>query len=101
MPKGLKIERRRPMIEFQTDNLALQSAVGGAWGAGSSIVVYARKREGAGFVSNATAEHVSFSGADGIVKVYESISGGGSGDATRTVRYWPAVLSINGATAIT
>jgi hypothetical protein len=100
-PAGIKIERRRPMIEFQTDNLALLNALGAGWGLGSSIVVYARKRSGAGFVADATAQHVSFSGADGIVKVYENISAGGSGDATRTVRYWPEALVINGATAIT
>lgn len=95
------IVRRRPYIEIVTEDLPTLAALGSTWGVGTACVVYARKRSQTGFVADATASHISFSFADGLVKPAQ-ISGAGVGaNSTRTLRFYGEALSVSGGTAIT
>lgn len=95
------IVSRRPMIEVTTYDLAALSALGSAWGIGTAVVAYARKRDGTSFVADATAEHCSFTFADGIVKPVMISGGAASTHASRTLRFFGEALVVSGATAIT
>lgn len=96
---GVKIVRRRPMIEIRSEDLAVLSSLGAAWGVGSSIVVYARKRSGASFVADGTAQHVKITGADGLIRP-QTISASGGGSATRSIIFYPESITLAGSQAI-
>ena len=94
------IVMRRPMIEVTTEDLDALSALGAAWGVGTSIVAYARARSGTSWVADATTSHVKFSGTDGIIKPVE-MGASGAGDGSRTIRFYLEGLTIAGSSAIT
>lgn len=61
----------------------------------TALAVYHRKRaEGATYVANATAQHVSFSFADGIASV-QNVSGSGNQPAIPTLRCFGEALSVS------
>jgi hypothetical protein len=96
------IVRRRPVIEITTHDLPTLSSLGAGWGTGTALVAYARKRSTTGFVADATAQHVKFSFADGVVKAVSGITGAGVGDnSTRTIRFVGESLTVTGGVAIT
>lgn len=70
----------------------------GAWKAGASLTAYLRKRATAGFVADATAEHIKFSFADGIVQ--SQVSGQSAEDASRSITFMGEALTVATSTAI-
>lgn len=96
------IVRRRPVIDVTTYNLGQLAALGGTWGVGTSVVVYARQRSGVGFSADASAVHVSISFADGLVQPVQTIAGAGvGGHSTRTLRFFGEAAVVSGSSAIT
>lgn len=96
------IARRRPVIDITLYDLDDLNALGAGWGAGTALVVYARKRAVTGFVDDATAEHISFSFADGLIQPVASVAGEGvGGNSTRTLRFMGESLTVTDDTAIT
>jgi hypothetical protein len=93
-PTDTFIEARRPFIDVRTYDMDILSALGSALAAGTSLVAYMRKRSGfgTGFVSDVTAAHAKFTFADGAIKPQEW-NAGGTGDATRTIRFWGESLT--------
>src|SRR5690606_29320348 len=95
------IVRQRPVIDITTYNLGQLAALGGTWGAGTAVTVYARKRSGAGFVADATTEHVLISFGAGLIAPVQTIAGAGvGGHSTRTLRFFGEAITITGSSAI-
>jgi hypothetical protein len=89
-----------PTIEIRCYDVEEITGALGGWLAGTSLVVYFRKRAAGGtFVADLTAQHLKFSFADGIVDA--GLGGSGVGDdATKTYIFHGELLTAVGSQAI-
>lgn len=101
-PDRLYIVSRRPSMDvlfndFDDVDSLIADAV---WtDIGSNCIAYMRKRSGAGYVANGTAQHLSFTFAGGIVDM-QSLSASGASTGVAGVRLYGESLSVSAAAAI-
>lgn len=88
-----------PSIEISGPGLDQVLGALGGWVAGTSLVAYFRKRAPTGFVADATAEHIKFSFADGLIR--SSVSGSQGQDASKSISFFGESLVVTANSAIT
>lgn len=103
-PQLIYIRAQRPSIDLQFESLEAIGNFGAAFTVMTAAAVYFRKRSGIGYVADATAEHVKFTFADGLITT-ETISGAGGNDGIQsaggTVRLFGEALTASATSAIT
>lgn len=98
-PTSLHIQERNPSIDVTFDDAGNLANFAAGFTAMTALVVYLRKRSGAGFVSDGTAEHIAISFADGIT-AFEQIRASQRESAAGTLRFYGEALSASAASAI-
>lgn len=89
------ITETNPTIDLQFRTVAQLNAFTAIAAAMTSLVVYHRKRApGSKYVANATAEHISFSFADGIQSL-QNVTGQGNQPAIPTLRCHGELLTVS------
>lgn len=81
-PKEVVCESASPVLRFSTTDIETAANLVGAGVALSSLTFYLRKRSGAGFVADGTAEHIKFEAENGVV-----VPDGMSGDRMRVFSF--------------
>lgn len=100
-PSQLYIQMLDPTITITFRDYADQAANFAAGATvGTALVAYLRKRSGAGYVANGTAQHIKFSFGDGITNM-EDFSAEGNEDGIVTHRFHGESLVVSATSAIT
>lgn len=98
-PTSLSIQERNPTIDVSFDNAANLANFASAFTAMTSLVVYLRKRSGAGWVADEEEEHIAISFADGMT-TFETIRASGRDSSVGTLRFHGEALSASAVSAI-
>ena len=98
-PEIANIVEQSPTMTITFKNFAEAQGFAAAYTPQTAALVYGRKRSGASFVANGTAQHCSLSFADGLIRLDDMGAQQGE-DGTGTVTLFGEALTASAATAI-
>lgn len=99
-PDLAAIRSRRPKIAITFEDFDAADNFAASHTVMTSAVVYARKRSGATWVNDGTAQHVKFSFADGMEQL-DSLGASQGENGTGVVTLYGETLTVSAASAIT
>ncbi len=99
-PQRLYIVRRRPSVTIVFTDFAEAQLFAAAHTVMTALVVYLRKRSGATFVSDVTAEHVRVSFGDGMAQL-DTLGASAGENGTGSVTLFGEAITVAAASAIT